>query len=1132
MNKHPGSQQQQPRSPEDHARTMLRMDQLSGTIERSRDECFGAGAELPQVAEVIHAYFKLRGDTQEERLPEPEVARLGRQMQVPPNHADIIRKVYSLVRLENEASACEEDHLDQLGAERMTSGRKAPGSARSMPGSGRSMPGSVSRRRQPVASPNRVSKSSRSAMKAPASVDRARAAYTRGPKPPRPEPAAKQAEALLRNERSSASKQEEARHRRNRDEDVRQAKLEEAQARRDQREAERRLEAAAARRAKTEDHQVVKEEALAQFEQMERQVAAGTSRSRSPLLARPCSATRPGSAPRMKKGGGSPKARVTSPSPAKARRAVSPAAAAAAEQQARDEAQWAYAKQVAMTKRKRREQQALEEEAARLAAQVPVVSPAFHQNGNGNGPDRANSPNGRAPGSFMGPRSRSPTRVHSIGEERVALLFRDHGKLGISFNGPVRGPATVTNFGVESVAAKSRSLKIGMVLSEVAGVSVEGLAFSEALDRLQQSGRPLALCFRQPTDKEVRGHQEHELRQEAAAIQLAETASPLQSSGVSGVMSRRDVTMSPAEISAIIDSALDETGVDHPESERHVAAPASTAELTRVFGAFAAWGLRCAKGSESSSASSPRAGPNFLSATQFAKLCRDTGIVEDWTSAHGGGEGVGTVSRTDVDLVFSRLVSKSRGTPGAKNKQAGLTFPQFEGALEILSLRRFSHLDPEAAYAQITGLVVRSPHPEPSPSPRGRSGSPAAEAEAAAGSPEKYGFDNTPSKYDTPREIPDLDEGEEEQEEDNEDEDNEESQSPPTQQQLLTRLEVEFGDAEQEGEAAQYYDDDGGDGDENQEEDWREQTTYEDASEPPQRNVAQISREILDSIFRAIGDAMRHHRTVFNHDLTTTHSAFSAFDRDRSGEINYDEFEAAMRRLDIPLSDEQLRQIFDTFDANGNETIEYGEFAKELHMAGIDNEDDQDQEEDIAPASSSASKITYEIDDDEEDDDYMDDAGTAHGQDDLEESFGNLAMGVIVEEPMEEIEEITPRSPAGSPGARAANISNASSGSAHGSIPQQAAGGGGDSSVLRDTEADLQYFVEEWRALDTDQANALSLKELAVLLQRLPVPMGVGEGGGVEELGELMTQLLASQEVPVVNGNVGGYTSHPIPITT
>ena len=330
-----------------------------------------------------------------------------------------------------------------------------------------------------------------------------------------------------------------------------------------------------------------------------------------------------------------------------------------------------------------------------------------------------------------------------------------------------------------------------------------------------------------------------------------------------------------------------------------------------------------------------------------------------------------------------------------------------------------------------------------------------------------YGIEGTPSKYGTPREISDLDED----------------------------------DVSDDQYAA-------------------EQTTYEDASsgdvEQP-RNAAQISREILNSIFRAIGDAMRHHRTVFNHDLETTHSAFSAFDRDGSGEINLPEFEAAMRRLDIPLSDEQLRQIFETFDTNDNGTIEYTEFAQELHRHGqAEDEEEADcageqQQEDDEEALTQYSddtegeeaaevigtgKITYQIDDDSDDEEE---------QEEIDESFGNLTMGVIVEEPMEEIEEITP-SPRPSPNSErpAADDANAT-----------------DSSVLRDTEADLQHFVEEWRTLDTQQTNALSLKELAILLQRLPVPMGVGEQGGAEELGELMTQLLASQEVPVVNGAVG-----------
>lgn len=122
--------------------------------------------------------------------------------------------------------------------------------------------------------------------------------------------------------------------------------------------------------------------------------------------------------------------------------------------------------------------------------------------------------------------------------------------------------------------------------------------------------------------------QEHELRQEAAAAQLAETAgSPLQSTGVSGVMNRRDLggldgagSMSPAEISALIDDALDETADEGPPSNLEAAC---AAELKQVFGAFAAWGRK-----GSSPAASPRNAKMSLSATQFAKLCRDSGIVE------------------------------------------------------------------------------------------------------------------------------------------------------------------------------------------------------------------------------------------------------------------------------------------------------------------------------------------------------------------------------------------------------------------------------------------------------------------------------------------------------------------------
>ena len=232
----------------------------------------------------------------------------------------------------------------------------------------------------------------------------------------------------------------------------------------------------------------------------------------------------------------------------------------------------------------------------------------------------------------------------------------------------------------------------------------------------------------------------------------------------------------------------------------------------------------------------------------------------------------------------------------------------------LLLYRIFSHVlcccandSPELAYRQITDLVVNTAATQNSPRPSSLD----VDGNAKASSQQRplvsrleeelsgeatdemeethYGVDATPSKYGTPREIPELDDDEDDEEDENDNDDNDVDDGQNT----------------------------------------AEQTMYEDASSgDDERNVAQISREILDSIFRAIGDAMRHHRTVFNHDLGTTHSAFSAFDRDGSGEINVAEFTAAMRRLDIPLSDEQLRQIFETFDASDNGTIEYAEFAQ------------------------------------------------------------------------------------------------------------------------------------------------------------------------------------------------------------
>ena len=66
------------RSPQEQARTMLRMEQIGGAIERAREECFGPNAPVPQAAEVIHAYFKLREDTKCDTFEQLRCGRNGK----------------------------------------------------------------------------------------------------------------------------------------------------------------------------------------------------------------------------------------------------------------------------------------------------------------------------------------------------------------------------------------------------------------------------------------------------------------------------------------------------------------------------------------------------------------------------------------------------------------------------------------------------------------------------------------------------------------------------------------------------------------------------------------------------------------------------------------------------------------------------------------------------------------------------------------------------------------------------------------------------------------------------------------------------------------------------------------------
>ena len=86
------------------------------------------------------------------------------------------------------------------------------------------------------------------------------------------------------------------------------------------------------------------------------------------------------------------------------------------------------------------------------------------------------------------------------------------------------------------------------------------------------------------------------------------------------------------------------------------------------------------------------------------------------------------------------------------------------------------------------------------------------------------------------------------------------------------------------------------------------------------------------STFKTIWSAMRHRRKLFGHKLSDVKSVFDAADTDGTGKLSFDEFAAAMKRLDLGLTEEQLQEVFDATDLDGSGKLNYAEFAEELHL--------------------------------------------------------------------------------------------------------------------------------------------------------------------------------------------------------
>lgn len=90
-------------------------------------------------------------------------------------------------------------------------------------------------------------------------------------------------------------------------------------------------------------------------------------------------------------------------------------------------------------------------------------------------------------------KSPSPPRPADVCSEAV---FEHDGPLGISWvQQKTDNAAVVKGVRPGSAAATIGGLRAGLVLTSVNGIAVEGLAYSEVIDSIRESERPLTLCF-------------------------------------------------------------------------------------------------------------------------------------------------------------------------------------------------------------------------------------------------------------------------------------------------------------------------------------------------------------------------------------------------------------------------------------------------------------------------------------------------------------------------------------------------------------------------------------------------------------------------------------------------------------
>ena len=110
-----------------------------------------------------------------------------------------------------------------------------------------------------------------------------------------------------------------------------------------------------------------------------------------------------------------------------------------------------------------------------------------------------------------------------------------------------------------------------------------------------------------------------------------------------------------------------------------------------------------------------------------------------------------------------------------------------------------------------------------------------------------------------------------------------------------------------------------------------------DVTPAEERNMAQkklnsIEKTTKARILNTIADAIHQRRSLFGTTISSVRRAFAAFDRSGDGLISSDEFRSGARRLDLGLSEIQMRACFDVLSGGKglHAGINYNDFTNAL----------------------------------------------------------------------------------------------------------------------------------------------------------------------------------------------------------